>query len=103
MPMVTLADAAARLREAVASQAYSEAQKVIPVYCSLLEAEFRSHAPSSAQARAIAEEAKDLHQWLARTVMVDRAHFATELHHLASLSAYLQSGRRTPHTYELEG
>lgn len=101
--MPALADVAARLRAAVASQAYAEAESLVPLYCALLECEFRSQPPSSAQARRVAEDARDLYQWLARTVIVDRAHCATELRQLANLSAYLQPGARTPHTYELEG
>lgn len=101
--MQTLADVAARLRAAVTSQAYAEAESLVPVYCALLECEFRSQPPSSTQARRIAQEARDLYQWLARTVLADRAHCATELRQLANLSAYLQPDGRAPHTYELEG
>jgi hypothetical protein len=101
--MPTLADLSSRLREAVASQAYAEAQLLVPEYCALLGSEFRSHHPSSAQARRIAEEAQDLYQWLARAVTVDRAHCAAELQQLARTSAYLEPGLRARHTYQLEG
>ena len=101
--MPTLEDVTARLREAVASQAYDEARGLIPVYCELLEAEFHSHSPSSPEARRVAEEARDLYQSLARSVVLDRTQYVTELQRLASLSAYLEPRCRTPHTYELEG
>ena len=100
--MPTLADVAARLRKAVASQSYAEARNLIPVYCNLLDAEFRSHPPSSTEARRIAEEARDLYQGLAGTVVLDRAQLVTDLQRLANLSAYLQSATPTPHVCELE-
>jgi len=101
--MQTLADAAARLRAAVASQDYDEARGLMPSYCELLEAEFHRHPPSSLDARRIAEEARDLYQSLARSVVIDRAQYVTELQRLANLSAYLEPRRRDRHTYELEG
>ncbi|HXN45033.1 MAG TPA: hypothetical protein VN893_00235 [Bryobacteraceae bacterium] len=101
--MPTLADLSARLREAVASQAYDQARALIPAYCELLETEFHSHAPSSREARRIAEEARELYQSMARSVVLDRAQFVTELQRLANLSAYLQPAPRTPHTCDLEG
>jgi hypothetical protein len=101
--MQTLADVTARLRKAVARQAYDEARGLVPSYCELLEAEFRTHPPSSPEARRIAEEARDLYQSLARSVVIDRAQYVTELQRLANLSAYLEPRRRAPHTYDLEG
>jgi hypothetical protein len=101
--METLAEIAGRLRAAVASQACVEARSLIPAYCAALEREFRKQPPSSPGARRIAEEAKDLYQWLARTVILNRAHCAATLQRLAGLSSYMQSGNRAPHTYELEG
>jgi hypothetical protein len=101
--METLEETAARLRRAVASQAYAQARGLVPAYCAALEREFGCHPPSSPEARRIAEEARELYQWLARTVLLDRAHCATELRRLAKLSAYLQPRGQTPHTYELEG
>lgn len=100
--MQTLANVTARLREAVASQDYDQARSLMPSYCELLETEFRTHPPSSPQARRIAEEARDLYQSLARSVVIDRAQYVTQLQRLANLSAYLKP-RRTPHTCELEG
>ena len=101
--METLEDAAVRLRAAVASQAYAEARGLIPAYCALLEGEFRRWPASSPEARRIAEEARELYQWLARTVVVDRAQCAAGLQRLARLSAYIELRGRPRHTYELEG
>ncbi len=101
--METLADLAARLRAAVTSEAYAEAERLVPTYCALLDREFRSHPPSASQARRVAEEAKDLYQWLLRSVIVDRAHCALELQRLGNLAAYLQPEARVVHTYEVEG
>ena len=101
--MPTLADVTARLREAVASQDYDGARGLVPSYCEVLEAEFHSHPPSSPEARHIAEEARDLYQSLARSVVLDRAQLVTALQRLANLSAYLQPARRTGYTYEIEG
>jgi hypothetical protein len=101
--MDALEAVAARLQEAVASQAYAEAQNLVPVYCAVLEREFAKHPASSPEARRIAEDAKSLYQWMARAVVLDRAHCATALQRLANLSTYLETGNRTPHTYELQG
>ncbi len=101
--MPQLADVADRLRSAVASQAYAEAQRLVPLYCALLECEFRSQHPGSGRARLVAEQARDLYQWLARTVILDRAHCATELHRLAGVSSYLRSAGHDPHTYRIDG
>jgi hypothetical protein len=101
--MQRLADLAARLRAAVASQAYAQAQTLVPLYCTLLESEFRAHPPASPEARRIAEDARDLYQCLARSVIADRAQYAAQLRQLANLSAYLQFGTPTVHTYVLEG
>ena len=103
MPMGTLEEIAARLRRAVGSQAYKEARGLIPAYCAALERKFRSQSPSSPEALRIAEEARDLYQWLARAVIADRARCVAELRRLAKLTAYMQSGAPTPHTYSLEG
>ena len=100
--MQTLADITERLRTVVASQDYDQARGLMPLYCELLEAEFRSHPPSSPDARRIAEEARDFYQSIARTVALDRAQYVTELQRLANLSAYLKP-RRATHTCELEG
>ncbi len=101
--MKNLAEVAARMRKAVASQAYAEAEGLVPLYCSLLEGEFRSHPVSSPQARRIAEDARELYQWLARTVLLDRAQCAAELQRLGSMASYCRPAGRTAHTYELEG
>ncbi len=103
MPMQTIGEIAAGLRRAVASQAYAQARGLVPAYCAALEREFRSQPPSSPEARRIAEEARDLYQWLARAVIADRARCAAALRRLSKLTAYLQSGAPTPHTYSLEG
>jgi len=101
--MPTLTEIAARLRQAVGTQAYAEAETLVPLYCSLLERDFASQSPSSAEARRLAEEARDLYQWMARTIVLHRAHFAADLQLLNRLSSYLKAGTRTPHTFELEG
>ncbi len=101
--METLADVAGRLRAAVNSQAYPEAQRLVPLYCASLQREFARHPPSSPEARRIAEEARDLYQWLARTIILDRAECATALQRLARLSSYMHTGNRAPHSCDLKG
>jgi hypothetical protein len=101
--METLANAAARLRAAVASQSYAQARRLVPSYCAALEREFGSHASSSPEARQIAEEARDLYQWLARTVILDRAQCVTALRRLANLSSYLRTGSRKPQRCDCQG
>ncbi len=100
--MDTLTGISARMRKAVSSQAYDEARTLVPRYCSLLEREFRRTAPSSPEARRVAEEARDLYQWMARTLLLDRAHCAAELQRLASMASYQEPGGRTPHTCQLD-
>ena len=101
--MQTLAEITAHLRTAVESHNYDEARGLMPSYCQLLEAEFRSHPPSSPEARRIAEDAKELYQSLARSVVFDRTQYVMELQRLANLSAYLKPRGPAPHTCELEG
>jgi hypothetical protein len=101
--MPTLEEVAERMRAAVTSQAYGEAREIVPLYCELLECEFRLHSPASPEARRIAEEAKDLYQTLAGSVILDRAQCAMELQRLAGMASYLRSGARAAHTYEIEG
>ena len=102
--MDTLQQASARLRAAVASQAYDEARTLIPGYCQTLQQEFDKHPLSSPEARQIAEDARELYQWMARTILVDRAHCAAALQRLAGMSSFLKStspGDR--HTCQVEG
>lgn len=74
--------AAARLRQAIAQQAHTQARKALLEYCRIVDETVRRLPPGDPAAARIAEQFHELVGWARGMVLTARAHCAAQLNGL---------------------
>lgn len=97
-----LQETAQRLRKALTSQAYDDAQTALDDYRQLLDAAVAAH-PAGAQAPTeLAQEVDELMQWALRVVRVARAQTRDQLDQVSAALRYFSPAPHTQ-TWKVDG
>jgi phosphoribosyl-ATP pyrophosphohydrolase len=95
-------ETAERLRKALTSQAYDDAQAALDDYRKLVETAVATHAAGAQPPTELAQEVDDLMQWSLRVVRVARAQTRDQLEQVSAALRYFSPA---PHvqTWKVDG
>jgi len=93
---------AERLRKALTSQAYDDAQAALDDYRRLVEAAVAAHAAGAPSPAGLAQEVDDLMQWSLRVVRVARAQTRDQLEQVSAVLRYF-SPAPPSRTWKVDG
>lgn len=91
-----------RLRQAVASEAYEDAQTALANYRRLVDAAVADWPPDGPRPDELRREAGELMQWLLQVARAGRAQISYELDQVSAVLHYLQRARQAP-VWQAEG
>ena len=95
-------EAAERLRKALTSHAYDDAQAALDDYRQLVEAAVAAHALGAGPPTELAQEVEDLMQWSLRVARVTRAQTRDQLDQVSTALSYFSPAPNTQ-TWKVHG
>lgn len=91
-----------RLRQAVASEAYEDAQTALADYRRLVDAAVAGWPPDGPPPAKLAREAGELMQWLLQVTRAGRAQTSHQIDQVSTVLHYLHQARQAP-AWQAEG
>jgi hypothetical protein len=95
-------ETAERLRKALTSHSYDNAQAALDDYRQLVEAAVAAHPPGAPPPAELAQEVDDLMQWSLRVVRVTRAQTRDQLDQVSAALRYFSPAPPTQ-TWKMDG